>query len=127
MVFLVHWYAAERFRWFDSGDLQGINHLRNIIRVCLETPDVLHWLPTRERDVVLGCRDEIPNNLNIRASATRADGPPPTWWPTTSTVVTDAGDGFGICPSSREGGSCGDHQCDACWDKDAKNVAYRLH
>jgi hypothetical protein len=33
-----------------SGDVQGVNHLRNIIRVCLETPWVMHWLPTRDRE-----------------------------------------------------------------------------
>ena len=36
MIFLIRYHAAERFRWFHSGDLAGVNHLRNIIRVCLE-------------------------------------------------------------------------------------------
>jgi hypothetical protein len=125
LVFLVRWYAADRFRWFHSGDLQGISHLRNIIRVCLETPDVRHWLPTRERDVVLACRDQLPLNLTVRASATRVDGPPPAWWPVTSTVVT--GGSKGVCPSSLQGGSCDDYACHACWDQDVPNVAYRRH
>ncbi len=125
MVFLIRWYAAERFRWFHSGDLQGINHLRNIIRICLETPDVLHWLPTRESKVVLACKDAIPPNLAIRASATGIGGEPPRWWPLTSTVVMDGAEG--VCPSSLEGGNCSDHGCTACWDREVENVAYRLH
>lgn len=126
MVMLIRWYAQERFRWFHSGDLASISHLRNIIRICLETPDVSHWLPSRERDVILACKAEIPPNLTIRASATRIDGTPPTWWPTTSTVVTSGGDG--VCPSSVEkGSSCDDHGCDACWNREIANVGYLHH
>ena len=123
MVQQIRWYCDERFRWFHSGDLQGVNHLRNIIRVCLETPQIMHWLPTRERDTVLACADEMPDNLTIRASGTRVDGPPPTWWPNTSTVVLFNA----TCPSSVEGGNCNDHECDACWDPTVKNVSYELH
>jgi len=36
------------FRWHDSGDLQSIQHLKNIFEVCKRTPGTLHWLPTRE-------------------------------------------------------------------------------
>jgi len=125
MVFLIRWYASERFRWFHSGDLQGISHLRNIIRICLETPDVLHWLPTREAKVVAAYKDDIPRNLTIRASATDIDGEPPRWWPLTSTVVTKGEEG--VCPSSREGGNCSDHGCTACWDREVRNVQYRRH
>ena len=123
MVQQINWHAAERFRWFISGDLQGINHLRNIIRVCLETPEVMHWLPTRERDTVLACRDEIPDNLTIRASGTMVDGPAPSWWPITSTV--SSGKPENACPSSLRGGNCGQHLCTACW-KPEGNVVYTL-
>ena len=36
------------FRWHDSGDLQGPQHLKNIFEVAKATPDAMHWLPTRE-------------------------------------------------------------------------------
>jgi hypothetical protein len=125
MVHQINWYADERFRWFMSGDLQGVNHLRNIIRICLETPDVLHWLPTRERETVLACRDEIPGNLTIRASGNVVDGPAPSWWPITSTVSSsEAGR---VCPSSQKGGNCGEHGCSACWARDVPQVVYQLH
>ena len=36
------------FRWHDSGDLQGADHLKKIFEVCKATPATWHWLPTRE-------------------------------------------------------------------------------
>lgn len=125
MIFLIRWHAADRFRWFHSGDLQHVNHFRAIIRVCLETPDVLHWLPTRESETVLACRQEVPPNLVVRASGTRIDGPPPAWWPLTSTVVTS--ETASTCPASVAGGNCDSHGCRACWEPSVPNVAYRLH
>ena len=41
-------YGHDFFRWHDSGDLQSLEHLRNIFDVCLATPAVGHWMPTRE-------------------------------------------------------------------------------
>lgn len=123
-VTMIRWCANERFRWMHSGDLQGVNHLRNIIRVCLETPDVLHWLPTREAETIRACRDEIPVNLRVRLSAAKVDGPAPKGWPYTSTVVTDRK--RATCPTSKDGDNCGTHNCTACWD-DTKNVAYLRH
>ena len=49
----IRWEARDRFRWFMSGDLQGENHLRNIIQICDATRHLRHWLPTREIAVVL--------------------------------------------------------------------------
>lgn len=121
----IRWLGEERFRWMVSGDVQGIVHLRNIIRVCLATPEVCHWLPTREANTVRHCPDAIPSNLVIRLSAAMVDGDPPRNWPTTSTVVSAEADA--TCPSSVEGGSCADNECTACWDRSVGNVAYLKH
>jgi hypothetical protein len=48
MAFLIIWHCDRYFRWFDTGDLQGANHLRNVVEVATATPQVCHWLPTRE-------------------------------------------------------------------------------
>ena len=48
MAFLIEQNSCGYFRWHDSGDLQGQQHLDQIIEVCRLTPDVKHWLPTRE-------------------------------------------------------------------------------
>ena len=67
------------FRWHDSGDLQGVWHLRNICAVVIRTPGVLHWLPTREYDYVsryLASGNRIPVNLVVRLSAHMIDADP---------------------------------------------------
>ena len=58
------------FRWFDSGDLQSAEMLFNIIDICRQTPNIKHWLATREYDIVECVKhiEDIPNNLVIRQS-----------------------------------------------------------
>jgi hypothetical protein len=125
MTFLIRWHAEEHFRWFDSGDLQDESHLLNICKVAEHTPDVRHWLPTREYDVVRACKDHLPENLLVRVSATMIDGIPPTWWPQTSTVISSEEWMPGVCGAPETEGRCTD--CRACWDPEVGNVAYRLH
>jgi hypothetical protein len=126
MIFLVRWYAGRYFRWFDTGDLQGDNHLRNIYTVCRHTPWVRHWLPTRENSVLRTCSEEIPVNLTVRLSAVHIDGPPPDWWDITSTVFTaQPQPGSFRCPSRQQGNRC--RNCRACWQPQIQDVAYPLH
>ena len=40
-------------RWHDSGDLQSELHLAAICEVARLTPELEHWLPTRELAIVL--------------------------------------------------------------------------
>ena len=54
------------FRWHDSGDVQSVQHLKNIFEVCKRTPGTRHWLPTREaRFLSLMDPDVVPKNLKI--------------------------------------------------------------
>src|SRR5204863_562269 len=99
MIFLIRWYAVRYFRWFDSGDLQGVTHLRNIVTVAEHTPAVEHSPPICEAQVVRAV-GEFPENLVVRLSATQIDGKPPKW-STTSTVVTE----WEACPA--DGTGCG--------------------
>ena len=110
------------FRWHDSGDLQGAQHLKNIFEVCKNTPDTQHWLPTRESGLMKLIDPEvIPKNLIIRISATKVDGPAPKWWPWTSTVSTVSK----TCPAPDQGGKC--RSCRMCWSRDIPNVTYAKH
>ena len=110
------------FRWHDSGDLQSVQHLKNIIEVAKATPDTEHWLPTREAGLMrLMDPDVIPKNLLIRISATKVDGRAPGWWPWTSTVSTQSK----TCPAPDQGGKC--KSCRACWSRDVPNVTYAKH
>ena len=117
------------FRWHDSGDIQSVEHLGKIVSVCVGTPRISHWLPTREYHMVamyLKQYGKLPTNLTVRLSAYLIDGPPPislakTFGLVTSGVVHDS---FS-CPASGQGGKC--LLCRACWDKNVANVNYKLH
>ena len=111
------------FRWHDAGDLQSVQHLNNIISVCKLTPGTMHWLPTREAQILKEFTpDMIPTNLIIRLSSHMINQGPAKQWPHTSTVT----DGEGrTCPAPDQGGICGD--CRSCWDRDTKNVCYGKH
>jgi len=122
-IFMISWEADDYWRWFHSGDIQGDTHFQNIITIASFTRHAVQWLPTREKDTVLKFKHLIPDNLRIRASATLVDGPPPTWWPMTSTVVNSKEPGDEVCPSWEQDGKC--DECRACADPRVKNVVYR--
>ena len=112
------------FRWFDSGDLQSIEHLQKIVLVANGTPTVKHWLPTREVKFVwpwLVKYKAFPENLTVRISGNKVDMAPPSVELPTSTVVTHDW----TCPAKSQGNKCGD--CRACWDRNVKNVSYPKH
>jgi len=112
----------KHFRWHDSGDLQGVQHLKNILEVVKATPDARHWLPTREHSLIrLMDPNIIPTNLIIRLSATKVNGAAPGWWPWTATVSTTTK----TCPAPDQGGKCRD--CRSCWSRDIQNVVYAKH
>jgi len=119
------------FRWFDSGDLQGIWNLQNIVEVCKLTPRIKHWLPTREYKMVNDYQKEFgnfPDNLIVRASAHMIDGEAPKDFEHTSTVsrLYSAKDKQGIlCEAYTRENSCGN--CRSCWDKDVKDITYHKH
>lgn len=121
------------FRWHDSGDLQSLEHLRAIVRVCELTPDVQHWLPTREYRTVAEFVAEggvLPENLTVRLSAHMVGGAVPTFprlqgLVTVSTVSREGYEGAHDCPARFQENSCGD--CRACWDRGVPHVDYHLH
>ena len=114
--------GKKHFRWHDSGDLQGPEHLKKIFEVCKLTPGTMHWMPTREaRFLKLMDPDIIPPNLIIRMSSHMIDQGPVTFWPWTSTVSTQAK----TCPAADQGNQCRD--CRACWDRNISNVTYPKH
>jgi len=116
------------FRWFDSGDIQSLEHLKQIAQIAKNLPQIKFWLPTKEYGYVTEfcARNEVPENLTIRLSGFMVDGPAPTTLANrlglvTSTVATKD---FS-CPASTQGNKC--LQCRACWDKNVSNVSYGLH
>lgn len=116
------------FRWHDSGDLQSVSHLKRIARVAENTPDCLHWLPTREYFMVKEYlkNNKKPKNLIIRLSAMMIDGKAPEDMAKKLKVqVSGVSKEAFSCPASKQGNECKD--CRACWDPNVFNVSYKRH
>lgn len=123
----IHKAGRDVFRWFDSGDLQGLPMLEAIGRIAQATPGVRHWLPTQERGILREAARKgwtPPANLTIRVSASMIDREPteslPSW-AVRSMVRTDGR----TCPAPDQGNKCG--ECRACWDRDVPLVSYGKH
>ena len=96
------------FRWHDAGDVQDLDHLKKIYSVCRLTPEVKHWMPTREA-WIKNHLDSKPANLVIRFSPPMI-GQRNDSWPNSSMVVETGA----TCPAPKQNNSCGD--CRQCWD-----------
>jgi len=138
MTMLIHIKVKERFRWFDSGDLDSVQHLRNIIEVCNGTPDIQHWLVTKEKRTVRKFLDDggiIPDNLVIQMSGYMLDGGIVKGFDdcnqiTHHLVHTDRQSAQGyVCPVEDGKGvtSCEQANCYACWDRNVNVVTSGLH
>ena len=116
------------FRWFDSGDLQSTQMLLNIIEVARRTPNVKHWLATRERRFVSTAltKSVIPDNLVIRVSATWTDVPVKAIAGVQCANVHKNKPPVGfVCNAPKQHGKC--ETCRACWQKDIQTVSYLEH
>jgi len=129
MIASIRKTGDKHFRWHDSGDLQGMNHLFAIVVIAEATPWVQHWLPTREYALVreyLRQYGSFPVNLTVRVSAPMI-GSVASEWENSSSV--DAArtpmTAWVDCPASKQGNKCMD--CRACWDKDVEVVNYKKH
>ena len=136
-------YNNKRFRWFDSGDIQSQRMLDDICQICRNTPDVLHWLPTKEHKMVkryIYSGKKIPGNLDLRLSAlfqsktsiyrvtklARRLGlniatvlPPADWDKVIHSPLSFK------CMSHKQGNKC--LGCTACWRHKVFNVIYEEH
>lgn len=127
MTKVIEWKEKSGFfRWHDSGDLQSVRHLEQIVAICKNLPHIKFWLPTREFAVVkeyLKTNGSFPENLTVRLSATRIDtvidgmGLPTSGVASNPTEVS--------CPAPGQGNECVD--CRKCWDSGVKNVNYKKH
>ena len=121
------WY----FRWHDSGDIIGIDHLRAIVDVCLSTPKIKHWLPTKEVATVkrfIKGGGTIPKNLCIRLSSYYVDKVDnfnvdlPM-----STVYTESPKEARVCQAILQHKGCLEVGCRKCWNKGVDLVGYKKH
>lgn len=130
-------YATDcrDFRWHDSGDIQGWEHLRQIVRIAYALPQFRFWLPTKEYALIrswikahtpegsiLNLSSAFPPNLCVRISAPMLGDT--TFHSVTGHVSYVAKDGAN-CPAPNQGGKCLD--CRKCWDTSVPVVTYKLH
>ena len=120
------------FRWHDSGDLQGVDHLEKIARVAQLTPNTRHWLPTREYGMVkafIAKHGALPDNLIVRLSAMYPDQPvkvPLSLQGVANVAVSNVHTGQPMgtaCNAPNQNGACND--CRLCWTD--QTVSYALH
>ena len=128
-TFLNEYQTKKFFRFFDSGDIQSVENLQQIVRVCKACPSIKFWLPTHEFGFVakwLGLYGAFPENLTVRLSAVMLNGAPPVALAArlgvqTSSAVTQGA----TCPAPNQGGKC--NECRLCWNKKVTNIAYLQH
>jgi len=127
--------GEKHFRWHSSGDIKDEGHLKKIFDVARNTPDIKHWLPTHEGNLVakhLMKGNKKPDNLNIRISNNMINGKAPSWPKrfglTTSGVHTKdkaAENAHHDCPAHLQNNMCG--SCRKCWDTKVPSVSYLKH
>jgi len=120
MATLINSKKPDVFRWHDSGDVQDVQHLEKIFKVCELTPEKRHWMPTREA-WIKDHMHKAPANLVVRFSSPMVDQGPVKSWANTSTVSTKSR----TCPAPDNNNECG--SCRACWDPLVKNIEYGKH
>jgi hypothetical protein len=117
--------TCKDFRWHDSGDLQGIDHLHAIVRIARELPDFRFWLPSKEYALIrsyVNSGEGIPDNLIIRLSAPMLGD---TSFKSVTGYVSYVATTGHNCPAYTQGGKCLD--CRNCWSKDTPIVIYKRH
>src|SRR3990167_6387323 len=134
MVFKILQMSLKWFRWHDSGDLQGLDHLHKIVQVALRTPDTLHWLPTREYGIVRKYWEihggtpfyKLVPNMSLRLSATMFDKEPPLKLALKlGCQVSGVSSTDYNCPASKQNHNC--ENCRACWEQKNFEITYKKH
>lgn len=124
---------ARYFRWHDAGDLQSVEHLALIAEIAEQTPEVSHWLPTRELPTISAYLREfgpLPANLRVRASAAMVGSRAPTLLGVGAGSTSHATKGGELpagsieCGAWKNDGHCG--WCRKCWE-DPSAVSYPIH
>lgn len=114
------------FRWHDSGDIQSVGHVAEIVWIAKKLPTIQFWLPTRERAILKAYLENagvFPNNLVVRLSATMVGK---VAKPMKGVQRSSVGSGEGFaCPARTQGNECG--SCRKCWDKTTELIDYPAH
>ncbi len=140
------------FRWHDSGDIQSPQHMERIAEVARLTPDVKHWIPTKETKHLSNWLDAsvragkkrdqvVPSNLIVRISHPKVDqrsaGIEKKFGKVRGIAFSDVSEHNVLdslpshlqdaeaCRAPERGGHCG--TCRSCWDENTGHVVYHQH
>lgn len=118
------------FRWHDSGDIISVDHLAAIADVAKATPEVKHWLPSKEKVKVKEYLkdNKFPKNLCVRMSYYFIDKENEFGFETpVAGVYKDTTPKGHKCPAVIEHKGCHEVGCRACWNPKVKKVFYKMH
>jgi len=108
-------------------EIQNIFMGLNILEICKQTPDIKHWIPSKEYKIwrqVLKIQ-KLPDNVVLRMSSPNVDQAPLTGFENTSTVHKNK-KAFGLeCIAYKQDGKC--LECKACYNSKIKNISYPKH
>jgi len=123
--------GESHFRWFDSGDVYSIKLAKKIYNIMVNTPDTLHWLPTRMYKfskfvAIIDAMNALPN-VKVRFSSDSIGGEYVKGLH--GSVIIPSADtapaGVTVCEAYDNGGKCND--CRKCYDKTIDVIAYPQH
>ena len=121
-------HGENRFRWFDSGDIQSVEHLTKINNIAKRTPLVRHWLPTKEPVIVnewLRRNKEFSFNLTVRQSHPMVGGSFKKQHRLLFSTVDATNKWLTQCNAPKQNNKC--LGCDHCWNQKIKGVNYHEH
>ena len=131
MIYLMHnkqhIVNTGHFRFFDSGDIQGVEMLNDINTIAWASPHIRFWLPTKEYKLIKDYDIEVAPNLTIRVSAPMIDKSF-DGYTHVSTVYQKDNIGMAkgyVCPAPKQGNKC--DSCRACWSDSISEVSYIAH
>jgi hypothetical protein len=122
--------GQPQFRFHDSGDLQSLGHLNQIVAVARAVPGCKFWLPTKEYAIVnsylRGTPEGFPSNLCVRVSMPMIGQAPKSYNGLPTATVNSDCDTFN-CPVKNGLEGCDTYNCRKCWDKGEANINYHKH
>jgi len=118
------------FRWHDSGDIQSLAHLEDIVEIARQVPGMTFWLPTKEYGDIrtyVKRHGAFPANLTVRVSAPMVDSISSQIAGTVSSSVHHNMPAIGFACPATTGTRKTCQDCVACWSGKIANISYGKH
>ena len=120
-------FAVPEWRWFDSGDIQSMDHLMMIVEVAKRTPMIKHWAPTKIDQAPVKGRantSTVSSSVDVKYAGHRCEA----YRTDKSGTIVSHEEHHAMDRKerkTRDFGHCG--SCRKCWSADIDNVDYLQH